>query len=239
MHNTRNYLIEIHHNQNLLNALIDLGILEIKDKAKDKNSIVICAGVKKDFCEKDCCAASYLRGAFLGNGYLSDPNMDFHFEISVDKKAQATDMKKILEKKNIKCGVCSRRNSYLLYIKNGQGISDFLAFTGAHKSALKLEDMRVSKQIANQINRTTNAEMANSRRTVEAAYNQILMIKKVTKHYGLSNIPPAVRQFMELRIKYHDVSLSKLGTKANPPLSKSAINGRLRRLEQLASQIKS
>ncbi len=238
LHNTRNYLIELTSGKNLEKALVDMGILNAPKADKSKGVASISHGIKKDFKSKDCCAASYLRGAFLGSGYVSEPTGDFHFEISVDRKSQATDMQRILSKKNIKAGVCPRRNSFLLYIKSGQGIADFMAFTGAHKCALKLENTRVSKQIANQINRQTNAEIANSKRTVEAAYNQIVMIKKVTKHYGLEKIPPALKEFMALRVKYHDVSLSELGNLADPPISKSAINGRLRRLEKMANSIK-
>lgn len=236
LHNTRNYLIELQYDKNLEKALIDLGILSSPNSKTKVASI--SHGIKKEFKNKDCCAAAYLRGAFLGSGYLSEPSGDFHFEISVDRKSQASDMQKILAKKGIKSGVCARRKSYILYIKSGQGITDFLAFSGAHKCALKMENMRVSKQIANQINRQTNAEIANSKRTVEAAYNQIVMIKKITKHYELEKLPPALKEFMALRVKYHDVSLSELGNLADPPISKSAINGRVRRLEHLANAIK-
>ena len=215
-----------------------MGILNKPKADKSKNVSSISHGIKNEFMNKDCCAASYLRGAFLGSGYVSDPAGDFHFEISVDRKSQATDMKKILAKKDIKSGVCARRNSYILYIKSGQGISDFLAFTGGHKCALKLENTRVKKQISNQINRETNLEMANSRRSAEAAYNQIVMIQRVAKHYGLENLSPALRDFMALRIKHRDVSLTELGSYADPPLSKSAVNGRLRRLETLSNAIK-
>ncbi len=237
LHNTRNYLIEIQQSQNLIAALLDLGILKINDN-DNKKSIGFENRIKSNFTDRDCCCAAYLRGAFLGSGYVSAPTGDFHFEISVSKKTQANDMKKILAKKEIKAGVCARRNNYLLYIKSGQAIADFLAFTGAHKSALKLENTRVSKQIANQINRQTNADIANSKRSVDAAYNQLLMIEKVAKHYGLENLPNSIKDFMVLRIKHRDVSLSKLGELANPPLSKSAVNGRLRRLEKLANDIK-
>lgn len=238
MHNTRNYLIELLQSENLFKALIDLGIIEVPKKSSAKKSVNISRGVKKEFIKKDCCSAAYLRGAFLGSGYVSEPSGDFHFEIVVSRKSQADDMKKILTKKDIKSGVCARRNSYVLYIKSGQGISDFLAYTGAHNCALKLENTRVSKQIANQINRQTNADIANSKRIVDAAYNQIIMIQKVAKHYGLENISPAVRDFMVLRVKYRDASLAQLGKLSDPPLTKSAINGRLRRLEKLANGIK-
>lgn len=238
LHNTRNYLIELQHGKNLYIALFDMGILEKPSMDGDKPVFKIAAGIKQQFMEKDCCCAAYLRGAFLGSGYISEPTGDFHFEISVDKENQAKDMKSILQKKDIKSGVCVRRNSFLLYIKSGQAISDFLAFTGAHTSALKLENTRVSKQIANQINRQTNADVANSKRMVDAAYSQLVMIEKVAKHYGLQNIPPAIREFMILRIKNREASLSRLGELADPPLSKSAINSRLRRLEKMANEIK-
>lgn len=223
--------------EKLINALLDMGIICFKKGKKNKEFLSIESGIKKEFMKKDCCSAAYLRGAFLGSGYASEPKGDFHFEISVEQKNQAEDMKKILFKKNINGGVCQRRKTYLFYIKSGQGIADFLAFTGAHKNALRLENIRVSKQIANQINRQTNADIANSKRSVDAAYNQLLTISKVAHHYGLENIPESLREFMALRIKHRDVSLAKLGELANPPLSKSAVNGRVRRLEQMAKQI--
>lgn len=233
LHNTPNYLLDLLQGEKLIFALKDMGIIE------DKNVFSIYEGIKKDFLKRECCCSAYLRGAFLGSGYVSEPHGDFHFEISVEDKAQAQDMQKILKDKDIKAGICQRRNHYILYIKSGQGIADFLAFTGAHKCALKMEDIRVYKSIANQENRRVNADMANSQRKVDAAFDQLLTIKKVATHYGLQNLSPALQEFILLRIKNREASLAELGAMANPPLSKSAMNGRVRRLEQLAREIKS
>lgn len=238
LHNTRNYLIDLQQGQNLIDALLDMGILSYSKNKEGLGIFTISNSIKNEFMDKDCCSAAYMRGAFLGSGYVSEPSGSFHFEIVVDRKNLANDMKKILTKKGINSGVCARRNSYVLYIKSGQAICDFLAFTGAHKSALRMENTRVAKQLANQINRQTNAEVANSKRMVDASYNQLITIEKVAKHYGVQNLPPAIREFMVLRIKNRNTSLSKLGELADPPLSKSAINSRLRRLEKLAADIK-
>ena len=238
LHNNNNYLIELLQGPNLIKALLDLGIIVLVDK-DNKKSFRIASGIKNEFIEKDCCGSSYLRGAFLANGYVSEPHpkIPYHFEIKVERKSQAEDMKKILQKKGIKSGVCARRNAYILYIKSGQGITDFMAYTGADKCALDLHNSMLIKQSANHANRQTNADMANSKRSTDAAFSQLLMIEKVAKYYGLENIPPAIRQFMKLRVDHQDASLSELGEYADPPLSKSAISGRLRRLTQLAKEI--
>ncbi|MDO5328616.1 MAG: DNA-binding protein WhiA [Coriobacteriia bacterium] len=231
LHNTPNYLLDLLQGPKLVFAMEDMGIIE--------GSIGnICKGIKKDFKEKECCSAAYLRGAFLGSGYVSEPQGDFHFEISVESREQARDMQFILKKKDIRAGVCQRRNKHILYIKSGQGIADFLAFSGAHQAALDMEQVRVYKSIANEENRRVNADIANSRRTIDAAFDQLLMIKKVATHYGLQNLSPKLQEFILLRIKNREASLSELGALADPPLSKSAMSGRVRRLEQLAKNIK-
>lgn len=234
LHGSQNYLIELLKSKNLIKSLVDMGIIEI---SKSENLVKLSQGIKQDFLQKECCSAAYLRGAFLGSGYVSEPKGDFHFEISVERQTQANDIKKILLKKDIKGGICARRNTYLFYIKSGQGISDFLAYTGAHKAALKMETIRVKKSCNNQANRQTNADMANAKRSVDAAYNHIIMSYKVAKHYGLENLSPAIQEFIKLRIKHRNLSLSELGKLADPPLSKSAVNSRARRLEKLAKEI--
>ncbi len=120
----------------------------------------------------------------------------------------------------------------MIYLKSGNAILEFLAFTGAHRSALMLEEVRVMKSVRNDVNRQINAEMANQHKATDAAVRQLFMIRDVLKEHEVSSLPPALQEFIRLRVAYPEASLKELGERHDPPLSKSAVNHRLRRLEQ-------
>ena len=124
----------------------------------------------------------------------------------------------------------------MVYLKSGSAIKEFLAFTGAHKCALRLENERVVKSVRNNVNRTTNAELANQAKAVNAAVDQIVAIRTVLNSYPSAEIPPALQDFMRLRVAHPDATLKELGELANPPLSKSAVYHRVRRIEDLAAK---
>ena len=123
-------------------------------------------GVSEQLVAKDCCAASYLRGAFLGSGFVSDPRGDFHFEVIVETEELADGLVELLARKNIKARIMQRRNSYMVYLKSGSAILEFLALAGAHQNALAMENARVIKSVRNDVNRQTNAEIANQAKTL-------------------------------------------------------------------------
>lgn len=229
LHKTPNYLIDVPVQEGLTEALRDMGVLG--DHGLE-------LGVAPELVAKQCCAAAYLRGAFLGSGFVSDPRGDFHFEITVESLQLAQDIKQILEAKGIRARVIQRRNSYVVYLKSGSSIVEFLAFTGAHHSALDLENQRVIKSLRNDANRITNAEVANQAKTATAAVSQIFAIRKVIEHYGLDALSPGLQEFIRLRVKHPEASLKELGEFANPPLSKSAVYHRVRRIEEMAAQVK-
>ena len=182
-------------------------------------------------------SAAYLRGAFLGSGFISDPKSDFHFEITVENAELAEGIRHLMTEKGITAKIMHRRNSYMIYLKNGDAILEFLAFTEAHRSALALEEARVVKSVRNDVNRMINAELANEQKATKAALEQLLVIRKVLENYDFNALPAALQDFMRLRIANPDVSLKELGERAEPKLSKSAINHRLRRLEALAKEL--
>ncbi len=228
LHKTPNFLINIPAQPNLKAALNDMGVL---------NNESLQRGIADCLVEKECCGASYLRGAFLGSGFISDPRGDFHFEISVESKDIADGLISILQKKEIKARMTKRRSSYVIYLKKADYIIEFLAYVGAHQSALAMENARVVKSVRNDVNRQINAEIANQHKTSSAAVDQIYAMRQVVKKYGADKLPPALREIIKLRANNPDASLKELGELANPPLSKSAVYHRIRRIEQMAKNI--
>ncbi len=130
-----------------------------------------------------------------------------------------------------------RRNSYIVYLKSGTAITNFLAAVGAHQCALKMESERVLKSVRNDVNRRVNAEIANQAKTVDAAVEQINTIREVLDHVALTDLPLGLQEFIRLRVRYPEATLKELGEHADPPLSKSAIYHRVRRLEQMAQEL--
>ncbi len=229
LHKTPNYLISVPLQPGLDEALHDLGVLGEQG---------IEMGIDADLVRKQCCAAAYLRGAFLGSGFIAEPRGDFHFEITVESAELAEGIVALMEDRDIHARVMARRSSHIVYLKSGTAISEFLAMTGAHQSALKMENERVYKSVRNDVNRRVNAEVANQAKSAEASVEQIMAIRTVVDHFGLENLPPALQQFIRLRVSNPDATIKELGQKADPPLSKSAVYHRIRRIEQLAAEAK-
>ncbi len=228
LHKTPNYLIEVPAQPRLASALLDLGVISPEGGLQ--------MGIDPDLVKKQCCGAAYLRGAFLGSGFVSSPKSDFHFEITVESEELASGLVALMGEKGINAKVMRRRNSYMVYLKSGDAILEFLAFVEAHRCALAMEEERVVKSVRNDVNRAINAELANEQKATKAALSQILTIKQVLQTNDFESLPPALQDFIRLRVSYPDVSLKELGLRANPPLSKSAVNHRLRRLESMAGK---
>ena len=228
LHKTPNYLITVPSQPNLEPALHDLGILA-------KTGIEM--GILPHLVEKTCCAAAYLRGAFLGSGFIAEPRGDFHFEITVESEELANGLVQLMADRDINARVLHRRNSYIVYLKSGEAISEFLAFVGAHQCALAMENERVRKSVRNEINRKVNAEVANQAKSAEAAIDQIVSIRKLAESGKMAELSPGLQEFVKLRLQNPDASLKELGQRANPPLSKSAVYHRVRRLEEMAKSL--
>ena len=228
LHKTPNYLIECPAQPHLAAALMDMGVLS------DEGGLEL--GISEQLVAKDCCAAAYLRGAFLGSGFVSDPRGDFHFEIIVETRDLADGIVELMARRGINARVMQRRNSYMVYLKSGSTILEFLALVGAHQSALSMENARVIKSVRNDVNRQTNAEIANQAKTSRASMDQLYAIRLVLEAYGMEELPPALQDFIKLRVHNPDATLKELGELATPPLSKSAVYHRVRRIEQMARE---
>ena len=230
LHKTPNWLIEVPTQPGLDEALRDLGILGEEGLQR---------GIAPELVRKSCCASAYLRGVFLGSGFISNPRGDFHFEITVESQTMAGDIVALLETKGINAKVVERRNTHTVYLKSGSAISSFLAFVGAHQSALKMENERVLKSVRNDVNRRVNAEIANQAKTAEASVEQIQAIRTLLEHRDIKTLPKGLQDYIRLRVRYPEATLKELGESATPPLSKSAIYHRVRRIEQMAREVSS
>lgn len=227
LHKTPNWLIDVPTQPNLTEALVDLGII---------GDTGLKRGVDPKLVAKSCCASAYLRGVFLGSGFISNPRGDFHFEMTVESRSMANDIIELMAKKSIHAKIVERRSSFTVYLKSGAAISSFLALVGAHQSALKMENERVLKSVRNEVNRRVNAEMANQAKTAEASVEQIQAIRTLLGHRDIKSLPRGLQEYIQLRVRYPEATLKELGERANPPLSKSAIYHRVRRIEQLARE---
>ena len=228
LHKTRNYLIEIPEQPGLERALYDLAIL-IPGKG-------LAAEIVPDMVATPGGRGAYLRGAFLAGGFIADPRQAFHMEITVTSSTLAEQLLELMGSLGIPAGLNHRRGYWALYVKNFDDLILLLREMGAQKAADETEEIRIVKSVKNDINRKVNAELANQARSVSACASQLDLISEADALIGLKNLPPAVQQFCRLRQDFPDMSLRDLGLQADPPLSKSALNHRLRRLEAYVKQ---
>lgn len=228
LHKTPNWLIEVPTQPRLTEALFDLGIIGEEGLKR---------GIDPRLVQKSCCASAYLRGVFLGSGFISNPRGDFHFELTVESQTMANDIVELLATKDIHAKIVERRNTYTVYLKSGAAISSFLAFVGAHQGALKMENERVIKSVRNDVNRRVNAEIANQAKTAEASVEQVAAIRTLLDHRDIKSLSRGLQEYIQLRVRYPEATLKELGERANPPLSKSAIYHRVRRIEQMAREV--
>lgn len=229
LHKTPNYLIDVPMQEGLPAALDDMGVLTASGLEQ---------GIDPHLVEKRCCAAAYLRGVFLGCGFVANPRGDFHFELTLESEQLANDVAALMADRNIPAKTMQRRSNHIIYMKSGTAISEFLALVGAHQCALAMENERVIKSVRNDVNRRVNAELANQQKATDASVEQVMAIHEVVDRYGLESLPPALQEFIRLRVMHPDATLKELGEYADPPLSKSAVYHRVRRIEQLAAQAK-
>ncbi len=229
LHRSNNYLITVPSQPKLAPALLELGIVN--------EQLTPVYSIPPWLVKRDCCAVSYLRGTFLGGGFVADPHGDFHFELTAETEEMANDLVSLMERFEMPARMTQRRGTYAVYLKGAEAIVTFLARVGAHQALLRTEDVRIIKSMRNDVNRLVNAETANLEKSAKAAMEQIEAIRLLADTRGLENLPPALRELAELRVENPEVSLRELGELAEPPLSKSAVYHRIRRLEELAGEL--
>ncbi|MCI9218789.1 MAG: DNA-binding protein WhiA [Lachnospiraceae bacterium] len=183
-----------------------------------------------------CCKRAFLRGAFLAVGSMSDPAKGYHLEFDCTEGEKARLLRDLIKSFEIEARIILRKKYHVVYIKEGSGIVDLLNVCEAPVSLMNLENMRILKEMRNSVNRRVNCETANIAKTVTAAARQVEDIEYLRTHYGFRNLPEPLREMAEIRLEYPDAPLKELGEYFHPPLGKSGVNHRLRRLSELAEK---
>lgn len=218
-----------------LNKIENIEEIEYEDK-----SIILSNKIINEFEQskilkenEDLNIKALIRGIFLGSGSINNPENKYHLEIILSTEVNAENIRNLLEKFEIHMKILSRKNGYSLYLKDADEISKFLAFIGANSAVLKFEEIRVIRDMKNNINRKVNCETANIKKTVNAAVKQIEVIKKLQKTGRFDKLPENLKEIASLRLENPDASLVELGKMLKKPLGKSGVNHRLKQLEEL------
>lgn len=229
-----NYLIVIGDKEVSKKILLDVGFIE----EKDMNVFSPNYRIEKDIIRKRCCRRSYIRGSFLGGGSISNPEKTYHLEMVTNNRDHAEDLSEIINSFDLNSKIVLRKDNYIVYLKEGEHIVDMLNIMGAHQALLKLEDVRVLKDVRNNINRLVNCETANLSKTISASLRQINDIRFIEANMGLNKLPKNLREVANLRLDNPDASLKELGMMLPSPVGKSGINHRFRRIGEVAEELR-
>lgn len=227
------YMVIISEDMGVKELLAITGILKEED-----GMMALDYGINSHLVEGDDRAKAYIRGAFLGGGSISNPEKTYHLEFVTHSIEYAEDLSKLINRFGLISKVIQRKSSYIIYLKEGEQIVDLLNIIGAHTALLELENIRIMKEMRNNVNRLVNCETANLSKTVNAAVRQVESIKLIQKEIGLARLPKNLRDIAELRLSYPDESLKELGEMLEPPVGKSGVNHRLRKIEKIADELR-
>ena len=192
---------------------------------------------KEVIIEQDCCRRSFLRGVFLAAGSVSDPNKSYHFEIAAHTMQQAEEVQRLIDSYECDAHIVERKGHYVVYLKEGSQIVTMLGIIGAPKALMDFENIRILKEMRENVNRQVNCETSNIRKSVSAAVRQIEDIRLLQDSGHFSELPETLKEAARLRLENPDMPLFELGQKCSPPVGKSGINHRLRKIGQLANDL--
>ena len=203
--------------------------LEIAEDLSKMNHLVI---------QRDCCKRAFLRGIFLAAGSISDPEKSYHLEIVCSTMERALQVQAILKDFQLDGRIINRKKNQVVYLKEGSQIVELLGLMEASISLMNLENIRIRKEISNNVNRKVNCETANITKTVSAAVKQIEDIRYIETHMGFSQLSEGLKEMAVLRLKHQDATLKELGEMLTPPVGKSGVNHRLRKLSRIAEELR-
>lgn len=187
---------------------------------------------------QSCCKRAFLRGAFMTSGSVNNPEKGYHMEIVCDNDDRAHFIEMLIKDFDIEAKIISRKKYSVVYIKDGTAIVDVLNIMGAHNSLMNMENVRILKDISNNVNRKVNCEVANQKKTAEAYVKQAQDITFIIEQRGLKFLPENLRELACVRLEMPDASLKELGEMMNPPIGKSGVNHRLRKISEIADKLR-
>lgn len=228
----RAYVLTVHEDETP-RLLTDLRMME----TDETGTPVLRRALPRPQITRSCCRRAYLRGAFLGAGSIASPDREYHLEIVARDEALCDLVEKQLERGGVTPRHQTRRGVRVVYLKGAQEIADTLALMGAPQALMRLENIRITRQMRGAANRASNCDEHNTERQLSASQNQVEAIKLLAIHQGLFTLPPALRRMAELRLEHPDASLEELGQLADPPLTKSGVSSLMRRLTKAAENL--
>ncbi len=188
--------------------------------------------------QQTCCKRAFLRGVFQAAGSMSDPNKSYHFEIVCALPEAARQIQSVMCSFGLDAKVVPRKKSFVVYLKEGSQIVDILNVMEAHVSLMELENVRILKEMRNSVNRKVNCETANINKTVSAAVKQVEDITYLRDTIGFENLPENLVETAFARLENPEAALKELGQAMTPPVGKSGINHRLRKLSEMADKVR-
>ncbi len=229
-----NYIIFIDHSNRANEILIDTGVLKIDDQ----DNYSMNYSIPDELVEERECKRAYIRGAFLGGGSVSNPEKTYHLEFVTNSEEHSEGLCNLINSFGLNAKIVLRKDNHIVYLKEGEQIVDLLNIIQAHNALLKLEDIRILKEMRNNINRIVNCETANLSKTINASIRQINNIEYIDSVFGINKLPDNLIDTANLRLENRDASLKELGEMLSPPIGKSGVNHRLRRLDEIADGLR-
>lgn len=187
--------------------------------------------------DKFCCKKAFLRGVFLVSGSCNDPQKSYHLEMSVSKDRNIDTLIDLFSEMDMKAGILQRRNNKVVYLKDSDNITDTVGYMGATNSMMEIQRVKIYKVFKNNITRTVNFESANIYKAANNAAQQREIIKKIEENIGLDSLEASLKELALLRLE-HECSLKELGAMMSKPLSKSGVNHKFKKLQEIAQSIK-
>jgi len=203
-----------------------------------EQDVAIRGVVDSNLLKRMCCMRSFVRGAFLSAGSMGDPDKGYHLEFVCLHIETADQICGVLHALSMDAKIVQRKKVHIVYIKEGSQIVDLLNIMGAYISLLNLENIRVLKEVRNSINRKVNCETANINKTVSAAMKQVEDIQYLMEEGQLDSVPEGLFQIAMLRLEHPHATLTELGELLSPPVGKSGVNHRLRKLTEMALELR-
>ena len=201
---------------------------------QDSKHMLYQKRINKLLTKSSCCKRAYIRGAFLSTGSLTNPEKNYHLEFVNNDESHATELSELINSFKLSSKVVLRKEHFVVYLKEGEQIVDLLNIMGAHNSLMALENIRILKEMRNSVNRLVNCETANLNKTISASVQQVEDINLIKSKKGLLSLSPQLEEIAMIRLQYPNSSLKEIGQMLSPPVGKSGVNHRLRKISDIA-----
>ena len=187
--------------------------------------------------EENCCRAAFLRGAFLAGGSVTDPRKGYHLELATSHHSVSREVLALMRELDQEPKSAQRKGNTVIYFKQSEKIEDFLTCIGAPLSAMEVMNAKLERDLRGKVNRRVNCDAANLDKAVEAAMAQVEAIRRLEGDGALITLPDKLREAAALRLAHPEDTLAQLAQRCDPPITKSALNHRLRKLVELGREL--